>query len=395
MKENCWKDIPAEFALSCDHGDIGCSKLFFVGWCPIYVAACSERKLRLSFPRGWLDIDKFLLDVCEQYRARADANRTKRTRRRHYVYRYSGRNIGDNAPRASDVEERPVRTLLEELRLLSDEETASENNKQKIDSLYLCDALKGLQTELRHWLDTKQWFTDRGLAWRRSYLLCGRPGTGKTVFAVAVAQALDIPLMVFDLGSLSNSEMEQHWQQMLNAAPCMVLLEDIDVVFEGRSNITAGMSQQRLTFDFLLNLLDGPLSPSGAVIVLTTNNPDKLDSALGVVANGDMPSRPGRIDRIIQLGNIDEAGRRKLAARILPEWPEEQARAVESRQNDTPAQFQEYCARLAMKMWEQRKDASQIESPVEMDASSGSERGAPERYRQPVGTPHPQHQGAA
>mgnify|MGYP000966021283 CR=1 FL=1 len=46
-------------------------------------------------------------------------------------------------------------------------------------------------------------------------------------------------------------------------------------------------NKEQLTLAFFLNLLDGILETPGRIIILTTNHPEKLDSAL---------VRPGRID---------------------------------------------------------------------------------------------------
>jgi ATP-dependent 26S proteasome regulatory subunit len=49
----------------------------------------------------------------------------------------------------------------------------------------------------------------------------------------------------------------------------------------------------QLTLGFLLNLFDGILETPGRILILTTNNPEKIDSAL---------IRPGRIDINLRLG---------------------------------------------------------------------------------------------
>ena len=50
------------------------------------------------------------------------------------------------------------------------------------------------------------------------------------------------------------------------------------------------------------------------------------------------------------MGLLDDAGRRKLATRILDEWPEWIDDICSAGQADTPAQFQERCGRLALKL---------------------------------------------
>ena len=75
---------------------------------------------------------------------------------------------------------------------------------------------------------------------------------------------------------------------------------------------------------------------------------ERIDPAIG--QPGAIGSRPGRIDRVITMGKLDGAGRRKLADRILDHWPEWIDDICNAGRNDTPAQFQERCGRLALKL---------------------------------------------
>ncbi len=127
----------------------------------------------------------------------------------------------------------------------------------------------------------------------------------------------------------------------------MALMEDIDAVFDGRKNVAVGHGPA-LTFDCLLNCLDGVQRADGLMVMITTNHLDRIDPAIG--QPGTIGSRPGRVDRVVSMGLLDDAGRRKLAERILDEWPEWIDDICHSGQTDTPAQFQERCGRLALKL---------------------------------------------
>ena len=133
---------------------------------------------------------------------------------------------------------------------------------------------------------------------------------------------------------------------MMSQVPCMAVIEDIDAVFHGRTNVV-GKEQQNLTFDCLLNCLDGIQKCDGLFVAITTNRLEHIDSALGCPERG-ISSRPGRIDRTLHLGPLDRSSRVKVASRILFDRIDLQERAIEEGDGDTAAQFQERCSRYAL-----------------------------------------------
>ena len=145
----------------------------------------------------------------------------------------------------------------------------------------------------------------------------------------------------------------------------MALMEDIDAVFDGRRNV-AVQSGPGLTFDCLLNCLDGVQRADGLMVVVTTNHLDRIDPAIG--QPGKIGSRPGRIDRIVSMGCLDDPGRRKLAERILGDWPEWIEDICKVGCDDTPAQFQERCGRLALQLHYSNDTESRAEAqrPAEL-----------------------------
>jgi SpoVK/Ycf46/Vps4 family AAA+-type ATPase len=97
-----------------------------------------------------------------------------------------------------------------------------------------------------------------------------------------------------------------------------------------------------------LNCLDGIQRADGLIVLMTTNHLEKIDPALGQPHS--IASRPGRIDRTIMMNGLDSAGREKLATRILRGYPEWIEKVSADGIDDTPAQFQERCGRLALQL---------------------------------------------
>jgi hypothetical protein len=224
--------------------------------------------------------------------------------------------------------------------------------------LALPPAMEVAIEEARRWIDSKKWYADRQIPWRRGWLLHGKPGTGKTSCVKALAQELDLPVYIMDIASMSNKEFINAWTTALAQSPAVVLIEDIDAVFEGRENLL-GESGGGLTFDCLLNAISGVESAEGIFTIITTNHIETVDPALASkTQDGSMSSRPGRIDRVIELGALSRDGRYKIARRILECCPDLVEDCVAAGDGDTGAQFQERCSSLALQQYWTGRDAA-------------------------------------
>lgn len=222
--------------------------------------------------------------------------------------------------------------------------------ERPMERLSLNSNMTKLYKEIKFWFKSKLWFEERGIPWKRGYLLHGPPGSGKTSVIRAIAQDLDMPIYLLDLASMNNQDLQEAWNKISNNVPAVALIEDIDGVFQGRENVAK--TTDGVSFDCLLNCLDGIQSSSGILVFITTNKLNYIDPALyeppslnkdEVIQN--MPSRPGRIDRVIEVDGLDHAGKMKLAMRIVQDQ-ELAKKLVEDGAKDTPAQLQERCCRF-------------------------------------------------
>ena len=310
--------------------------------------------LKVSFIRGLFAADTFVYDAVSYLNEIRD-DMTSKTGKRHYIRRVYGLSkkrmlIRDNKEIAAAPEGENTDYLMyrNACPLGYGWEDIGVRTDHALDALALSDLVEEAVLEARRWKTSEQWYKEHGLAWRRGWLLYGQTGTGKTALVRALAEELDLPVYIYDLASLANDEFQAAWMKMLSSVPCIALIEDIDNVFDGRKTIVGD-----LTFDCLLNCLDGIERADGLFTVVTTNNPDGLDPALGIADKIGRSTRPGRVDRAILMDNPDEDGRLKIAKRVLAEYPKYWRGVALAGEGETGAQFQERCASLALRLyWE-------------------------------------------
>ena len=146
---------------------------------------------------------------------------------------------------------------------------------------------QALFSDLDRFLKSRDIYRQRGIPWRRGYLLYGPPGTGKSSVIQAIASHFDRQLVSLSLTDMDDSALLRAWSEI--TATSVIALEDIDSVFDGRRPLG------ELSFSALLNTLDGAGAVEGSIAILTTNHRELLDPAL---------IRPGRCDREFELGYL-------------------------------------------------------------------------------------------
>jgi transitional endoplasmic reticulum ATPase len=144
----------------------------------------------------------------------------------------------------------------------------------------------------------------------KGILLYGPPGTGKTMLAKAVATesqanfiSIKGPEFLSKWVGESEKAVREVFRKARQAAPSVIFLDEIDSIAPSRSSGTSDSHVTERVISQILTELDGLESLNSVIVIAATNRPDIIDSAL---------LRPGRFDRLIEIGLPDEMARLEI-----------------------------------------------------------------------------------
>ncbi|MBO4413017.1 MAG: ATP-dependent zinc metalloprotease FtsH [Clostridia bacterium] len=197
---------------------------------------------------------------------------------------------------------------------------ATANIKVRFSDVAGADEEKAELQEVVEFLKNPQKFTALGARIPKGVLLVGRPGTGKTLLAKAVAGESNVPFLSIS-GSdfvemfvgVGASRVRDLFEQAKRNRPCIIFIDEIDAVGRQRgTGLGGGNDEREQTLNQLLVEMDGFEANEGIIVLAATNRSDVLDPAL---------MRPGRFDRQIYVHAPDVKGREsiiKIHARNKP-----------------------------------------------------------------------------
>lgn len=168
--------------------------------------------------------------------------------------------------------------------------------------VYSRDVIEALEAELWVLLTDTARMRELNIPLKRRVLLAGPYGTGKTLAGLWTAQKAVTHGWTFVQCRPGKDDPATVLQTAQLYAPAVVLIEDVDTFASDQRN--------RVELTRLLEMLDGMSNKGKEVVALfTTNN-------LGDIQKGAL--RPGRIDSIIQITDLDKDAFTKLVNVTLP-----------------------------------------------------------------------------
>ena len=182
--------------------------------------------------------------------------------------------------------------------------------KIKFDDVAGLEEEKGELKEIVEFLKEPEKFTKMGARIPKGVLLYGKPGTGKTLIAKAIAGEADVPFISMSgsefiemFACLGASRVSKLFDKSRKLAQCIVFIDEIDAIGSRRTSNSGAESENNQTLNQLLVEMDGFGSEETIIVLAATNRPEMLDKAL---------LRPGRFDRQITIPTPDLKGRLEI-----------------------------------------------------------------------------------
>ncbi len=173
----------------------------------------------------------------------------------------------------------------------------------------LDEVKKELKESIELPLKNPEKFEMFGIRPPKGVLLYGPPGTGKTLLAKAVANESDANFIAINGPEIlskwvgeSEKAIREIFRKARQAAPTIIFIDEIDAI-AGKRGADIGSKVTERVVNTLLTEMDGMRSSSRVFVLAATNRHDMIDPAL---------LRPGRFDKVIEIGIPDEKVRLEI-----------------------------------------------------------------------------------
>ena len=183
-------------------------------------------------------------------------------------------------------------------------------DKITFDDVAGLDEEKTEMLEIVEFLKRPEQYTKMGAKTPRGVLLCGKPGTGKTLIAKAIAGEANVPFISMSgsefvemFAGLGASRVRKLFEKAKKVSPCIIFIDEIDAIGSRRASSNGADTENNQTLNQLLVEMDGFDSDESIIVIAATNRPEMLDEAL---------LRPGRFDRTITIALPDLRGREEI-----------------------------------------------------------------------------------
>ena len=189
-------------------------------------------------------------------------------------------------------------------------EDGSKKSEVRFDDIAGLDEEKDELIEIVDFLKKPEAYLEMGAKIPRGILLYGKPGTGKTLIAKAIAGEAGVPFISMSgsefiemFAGLGASRVRKLFDRAKKMSPCIIFIDEIDAIGSRRTSNSGSETENNQTLNQLLVEMDGFETNETVIVLAATNRPEMLDKAL---------LRPGRFDRQITIPAPDLNGREAI-----------------------------------------------------------------------------------
>ena len=189
-------------------------------------------------------------------------------------------------------------------------EDGSKPTGVKFNDIAGLDEEKDELIEIVDFLKKPKAYLEMGAKIPKGILLYGKPGTGKTLIAKAIAGEAGVPFISMSgsefiemFAGLGASRVRKLFEKAKKMSPCIIFIDEIDAIGSRRTSNSGSETENNQTLNQLLVEMDGFNTNETVIVLAATNRPEMLDKAL---------LRPGRFDRQITIPAPDLNGRENI-----------------------------------------------------------------------------------
>lgn len=154
-------------------------------------------------------------------------------------------------------------------------------------------------------------YKDQGIRQIKGIILEGPPGNGKTLFAKALAEEMNVNFIATKgadfqspMMSMGAQKIKQLFKKAKSHKPCIIFIDEFDSIGEKRNYTGTGVDKENNRIvTAMLNEMDGFETGEGILVIGATNSAHSLDPAL---------IRPGRFDFKYHIPNPNKETRLEL-----------------------------------------------------------------------------------
>lgn len=198
----------------------------------------------------------------------------------------------------------------------------SKTNKNFDNTIVAENIQEELYQDIEWFMANEDWYTQKGIPYKRGYILYGPPGTGKTSLIKAIANTHNLPIFNLDMESISNNnemtKLVSNISYQVQNNRYIMTCEDIDRFLNLKFNdcYYSRGSSSKVTIDCILNVLDGILETYGRITFFTCNDIKPLSQISAMM-------RPGRIDKTLLINYCDTYQIKRIFQNFYSDFDEE------------------------------------------------------------------------